>query len=287
MKTVTLVSAAGAIGLLVLFGSLDPRQLGAQSRAPSVGYDAASIKRSATGGPGRGGIEFLPGGRFRSVKMPFVMVLGVAYDIPTQSIESIRMRIKGMPDWVLSDSYDIEATAERGSAPARATSKVRNDRIRLMLQSVLADRFKLKVHQDAAEMPVYAMVVGPNGPKLAKATIAEQDCQESAPLAQISPTGPGCHSFLGGVGRGLRGNAVDMKDLALYVSNWSDRPIIDQTGLAGLYSIQTEGWTTNYNDDGSRPSLDEIFQRLGLKLARKQAPVPILLIEHIEKPSEN
>jgi uncharacterized protein (TIGR03435 family) len=287
MKLRILAAGAGAACLAALIGPLHLAQLRAQSQTSSAGYEAASIKRSTPDGPRRGGMEFLPGGRFRSTNMPFLMVLGTAYGIPTQSIESVRLRIRGMPDWMLSELYDIEATAERGSAAPGTAAKVRNERIRLMLQAVLADRLKLRVRRDSVEMPVYAMVVGTRGPAMEKARIAEQDCAESAPFSGPSASGPGCHQFQGGVGRGLLATAVTMPDLALYVSNWSDLPIVDQTRLPGLYAVKTEGWNSTYSDDPSRPTIDEVFERLGLKLVRRKAPVEVLVIEHVEKPSGN
>jgi uncharacterized protein (TIGR03435 family) len=214
------------------------------------------------------------------------MVFGIAYNIPTGSIESIRLRIKGMPDWMLTEPYDIEAVPEKGSLPQGASSRGKNERVRRMLRSVLADRLKLRVRQDEEQMPVYAMVVG-RRPALQKSKVAEQDCVESAPFSPISPSGPSCHQFQGGMGRGLRGNAVDMSDLALYVSNWSELPVVDQTGLKGLYAIQTEGWRSNSNDDETRPTLEDVFDRLGLKLVRRKAPISTLVVEHVEKPSEN
>jgi uncharacterized protein (TIGR03435 family) len=286
MKPLILASSLGPAGLPMLIGALYPVQIRGQSLTSSVGYELASVKRSTSNDPQRHGIEFLPGGRFRSINMPLLIVFGIAYNIPTQSIESIRMRIKGMPDWMLTEPYDIEATVEKGSTPPGTTANKRNERIRLMLQSVLADRLKLRVRQDMAEMPVYALTVGAHEPALAKARTTEEECAESSPFSPISP-GPGCHQFQGGIGRGLHGTAVDMSDLALYVSNWSDLPVVDQTGLRGLYAVETEGWTSTYNDNPSRLTLEEVFDRLGLKLVRTKAPVQILVIEQVQKPSEN
>ena len=150
-----------------------------------------------------------------------------------------------------------------------------------MLQAVLADRLKLRIRRDTAEMPVYALVAGSRGLKLEKAKVAEQDCAESAPFG-----GTGCHQFQGGSGRGISGLAVDMQDLALHASNWSDRPIVDQTGLTGLYAIQTEGWDSS-GEDPSRRTLHEVLDRFGLKLVGKKAPIEILIVEHVERPSDN
>ena len=252
----------------------------AQPQAPApVPFEAASIKIFKPGGPQRFGMEFLPGGRFRSIAVPLFAVLATAYNIPWQSLENLR--IKGLPDWMLTEQYEIEAKAEKESIPPGATAKVRNEKIRLMLQSVLADRLKLKIRRETTEMAVYALVVGTHGVHLEKAKVDERDCTESAPFG-----GTGCHQFQGGMGRGVRGTAVDMSDLALYVSNWSDRPVIDQTGLQGLFIVQTEGWTSSA-DDPSRHTLSEVLEPSGLRLISKKALVEVLVVDHVERPSAN
>jgi uncharacterized protein (TIGR03435 family) len=280
-KPLILASDFGAIGLAVLIGALNASVVRSQSHAsPRIAFEVASIRPSKPNDPRRSGMEFLPGGRFRSANMPLLPILATAYNVPFQSAESLR--IKGVPDWILTERYDIEAMAEKGLAPTGTTAKARNEELRLMLQSVLADRLKLRMRRETVEMPTYALIVGPHGPKLEKAKSGEQDCTESAPFG-----GTGCHQFLGGAGRGIRGAAVDMSDLATYVSNWTDVPVVDQTGLKGLYTIQTEGWATTLGDDQPRPSLFAIFDQLGLKLVSKKGPVEIFVIEHVERPSEN
>jgi uncharacterized protein (TIGR03435 family) len=256
---------------------------GPQSAPPlRVPYEAASIKPSKPNESRRSGMEFLPGGRFRTASMPLIAIIATAYNVPWQSLESLRLQMRGVPDWALAEKYDIEAAAEPGPASAGSTAQARNERIRLMLQSVLADRFALRMRRETVEMRVYALTTVARGPKLERAKIAEQDCQESAPFA-----GNGCHQFTGGVGRGVHGEAVSMRDLALYVSNWSDAPVIDQTGYKELFSIQTEGWATQLTDDPSRPSLADVLSPFGLRLIEKKAPVEVFAIEHIEKPSQN
>ena len=154
-----------------------------------------------------------------------------------------------------------------------------------MLQSLLADRLKLRIRRESAEMAVYALMVGSRGIKLETAKISERDCAEAAPFGSLDLPAPGCHQFLGGQGRGLRGTAVDMADLAAYVSNWSELPVVDQTGLSGLYQIQTESWGSSENS--SDRTLDEVLDRLGLKLVRQKARLEVLVIERAERPSEN
>jgi uncharacterized protein (TIGR03435 family) len=76
------------------------------------------------------------------------------------------------------------------------------------------------------------------------------------------------------------------RDIIERSTSWSDRPILDQTGVTGLYSIQTQGWTAS-DDDPNRPTLKGILDGLGLKLVNKRALVDVFTIEHLEKPSEN
>jgi uncharacterized protein (TIGR03435 family) len=277
-----------AVIVLALASATYVLPLGAEQRAPSTGYEAASFRPSRPGDPRRPGFEFLPGGRFRLTNSPLLPVIATAYSIPWQSIESVRLRMKGLPDWMLTDRYDLEVTAEKATEQRGASplARTRNERTRLMLQAVLEDRLKLRIRRTTAEMPIYSLEVGIRGPKLQIATTAEQDCAESAPFAPKSSSAPGCHQFQGGAGRGIRGLAVDMSDLALHVSNWSDLPVVDHTGLKRLYAIQTEGWDRS-ESDSSRLTLDEILDRLGLKLVRKKSAVEVFVIEHIEKPSEN
>jgi len=225
-------------------------------------------------------------------------VVAVAYDLPFQSD-----RLTGGPDWLRSERYDIEATPEKGAIPAGATVKERNDKVHLMLQALLAERFKMVIHREIRELPAYVVTVKKDGPKLQKAAVEEKDCAET-------PAGPkdpaACHGFSGGQGQGLHGQAVSMSDLASAASNFADHPVVDKTGLKGLYNIQTEGWVPmrprlprpaeptpqqaaedQAFADPARPTLFQIFDRLGLKLESQKAPVEMFVIESAERPSEN
>jgi len=115
-----------------------------------------------------------------------------------------------------------------------------------------------------------------------------------------------CHQINGGMGRGLHAKAVTMADVAHHIENWTDLPVLDRTGLPGLYAIDTEGWIpmnlpppppTNIpavrpNGDGdmsdpARPTLFVILRRLGLDLKKDKGPVETFTVEHIEKPAGN
>ena len=196
--------------------------------------------------------------------------------------------------------YDIEAT---GKLPAGLTAEAREDRMRAMVQALLAERFKLAMRRETKEMPVYALVVAKGGPKLQKADIEEKDCPE----AMAPPTGPTvaalpvCHVINGGRGRGIHAWAVNMTDLARFVENWTDRPLLDRTGLKGLYKIETTGWlpmdaapapapgakAEDGTDMADVPTVYQMFERLGLKMQAQTGKADVYVIDHIEKPSEN
>jgi uncharacterized protein (TIGR03435 family) len=237
-----------------------------------------------------------PSGRFVS-RFPMYAVVAYAYKLPFNRTA----RLSGIPDAMAMSIYDIEAT---GTIPAGLSSHAREDRIRMMLQSLLADRFKMLIHKEAREMPVYALVAARGGPKLQKADIEEKDCpDESAPRAPMGPATPDpdtCHSFNGGQGRGLHARAVNMADLVSYVENWTDRPLLDKTGIEGLFHIQTSPWqdmtsappspgakAEGGSDLADLPTLFQVFERLGLKMEARNDKADVYVVDHIEKPSEN
>jgi bla regulator protein blaR1 len=291
-----LATAVGmaAVAAPIVIGMTNAFPLRAQSQpAGKLAFEVASIKLNASTDPRAGlGLQFLPGGKFVS-GLPLNFVIATAYNLPFQS-----GRIVGGPDWIRTERYNIEATAEKGAIPAGATLKERNDKMRLMLQTLLTERFKMVIRRETKELPVYAIVVVKGGPKLQKAAIDEKNCPDT-PTALGDATS--CHGFGGGQGRGLHAQAVDMSDLAVYVSNWADRPVVDKTGIKGLFQIDTKPWAPMRvgpppppgakAEDGSNfadlPSLFEVFEQLGLKLESQKAPIETFVIESAERPSEN
>lgn len=146
------------------------------------------------------------------------------------------------------------------------------DQIPLMLQAVLADRFKLVLHRETRVSPIYALVVAKNGPKL---KVSQADTTSSS-----NPR------------RGhIEYKKVTMATLAtrFHASGWTDRTVIDKTGLTGEYDFILD-WTPDdaKSDDLSAPSLfTAVQEQLGLKLEPQTAPREFLVIDHVEKPAEN
>ena len=173
--------------------------------------------------------------------------------------------------------------------------------MKLMLQTLLADRFKLAIHSETKVLPVYGIVRARDGLKLEKSKIADKDCPDGPAGPYAPPGSVYCHSFAGGQGRGLHGQAVDMADLALVVANWTDRPVLDKTGIKGLFHIETKPWlpmspgpdpaagakAENGSDLADIPTIFTVFEQLGLKLESQRAPVENFIIDHVEKPDAN
>jgi len=242
----------------------------------------------------------LPGGRFVS-KFSISSVISFAYKLPINPSP----RLSGVPEWArgINEVYDIEAT---GFMPGGSSAEVSTDQLRLMVRALLADRFKLAIHRESKEMPVYELVVGKGGPKLQTADIQEKDCPATSPTPSTAPSAASpmpvlCHMFNGGQGRGLHGRAVDMSDLVSHMENFTGRPLFDKTGIKGLYRIETTPWLPPgltqalpagaKAEDGSLiadlPTLFEVFEKMGLKMESKNDKVDVYVVDHIERPSQN
>jgi uncharacterized protein (TIGR03435 family) len=208
------------------------------------------------------------------------------------------------PEWINSARYDIDARVPDPIALElrKQTQLQQMDPIRFMLQSLLADRFKLKVSYASKEMPIYVLVVAKNGPKLTQSTITPANSGDSN-LQGATPEGP----HMGITGRGeITGNDVPLKLLADILSHQLGRQVLDKTGLTGNYDVRLK-WSPDETQppsgpdnnptstaraapppDSSRPSIFTALQeQLGLKLESQKGPVDVLVIEHIEEPSPN
>jgi len=249
-------------------------------------FDVASVKRNTSEDFRTIAMKVMPGGKVSFKNLPLLIIIGVAYEVPFQSA-----RLSGGPDWIRAERYDIEAAAPEGAIPPNATARERDAVLHQMLQSLLEERFKLVMHRETKEAPIYAVVVGKRGPKLEKSGMEEKDCPLDDQSNKVS-----CHSFRGGIGRGLHSDAATIEDAATFVSNWSDRPVVDQTGIKTLFRFDTSGWVPMQPipgngppqspeglDDPLRPSLFGIFERMGLKLESRKAPVETFRVDSIER----
>jgi uncharacterized protein (TIGR03435 family) len=183
------------------------------------------------------------------------------------------VQVSGGPGWVDSKSFDLTAKADGEHS---------KDELLLMLRPVLSDRFKLALHPETKEMPVYVLTAGPNRSKLqeAKGGPANIAMRWAPPVSDKEAT------------LEIVGQSVSMQFLTDYLSGIFDRVFVDRTGLKGSFDFKTE---VDLEQDEIRnnkraaviAALSDALPRLGFKLESRKEPLEILLIDHAEEPSAN
>ncbi len=263
---------------------------------PSPEFEVVSIKAHRPDGQQQRDPQFSPGyARFTSTGSALRYVIAFAYGMSNQG-----SHLTGGPAWITSSNatYDIEATIPKGAIPAGTPYSAARQKLLPMVQNLLRDRFHLQVHRDVVEMPVYSVTQAKSGSLLQKAAIEERGCPGPEVPASAGVT---CHKLAGGRGRGIRGSAVTLNDFLRYLENWIDRPLVDETGIEGLFTIQTTGWREFHSEDPSDPNanvtaatsptdlptLFEVFEKLGLRLKPQKGRSVVIVVDAVQKPSEN
>ena len=252
--------------------------------AQSLAFEVISIKPARSADPRNMRMRVLPNGDLIASGVPVLWLLHYAYDVPVNPSP----RLSGLPAW--RETYDIEAKAPAKGVPAGLPESEKRRRIQEMIRGLLSDRFNLVMRVEQKTMPVYALTVASGGPNLQKSTIAEKDC--------IFDTGTpeSCHNFIGGRGHPLNARAISMNDLAQYIENWADLPVVNRTAVSGLFAVETEGWAPMRlpppppgNAPAARfddlPTIFTVLRKLGLDLKKQEAEVPVYTVEHIERPA--
>ncbi len=261
-------------------------------------FESASVKRNTTGGQSfinPGFVNILPGGRLTAGWAVLRTLIQEAYGVEY-------FQLGEGPDWMDTEHYDIEAQAK---------GDVSEGQMLLMLQSLLEDKFKLKVHRETREYPVYALTIARSGLKLRPSK--EGNC--FPPLTLPPPTPP--------LGRGstwsvpplcgraqvslisasearLTAGRVSMKDLTEYLSKIVGSTVTDKTGVVGTFDavaaftpdkflagIRGSATAPRPGEATSRSFFSALEQQLGLKLQATKGAVEVLVIDHVERPSEN
>ncbi len=181
-------------------------------------FEVTSVRLNKSPDSNKALLQFLPGGRFIVTDIPPLLpVIAAAWELSLQSQRLTLASGVRMPD----DIYDIEATPEKGTFPPGLATEERFLKQRLMLQSLLEDRFKLRIRREAKEQPVWALVVGKGGPKLEKSKFQEPNCTEKFGPKFFS--NPACHWLAGGQNAGLHGGSVTIETVVAYLQNFTDR----------------------------------------------------------------
>jgi uncharacterized protein (TIGR03435 family) len=241
--------------------------VGAPQASDKPSFEVASIRRLETVNVGGGAVSAShihlvqldkPGGPLRGVSgNRFSIEFATLTNLVILANDLRNFQVSGGPSWAQEggDVYSVNAKAEGDATPT-------SDQVRRMLQSLLADRFQLKLHKEVKDFPVYDLVVGKNGPKL-----KESDKKWAVP-------GPAMTMITG------------------IIANFTDRPVIDKTGLTA------QNYEFNWNQDdlleelkaGGKPApsiFRAVEEQLGLKLEPAKEPMDVLVIDHAERPTEN
>jgi uncharacterized protein (TIGR03435 family) len=242
------------------------------SEPQGLSFEVATIKASNSY-DARIAFRTQPGGRLSTTNTPLRMLIGYAFDANN--------RVLGGPNWLNSATFDLEAKAD-GAMPF-PTGPEGEAKMRLLLQSLLAERFKLSVHWEAKEDQLYELVIAKGGAKL-----KETNANDKPPRMQVAQG-----HFIG--------TAEPVSLLARNLSQRLGRTVIDKTGLTGKYDFELT-YTPEPGQSGvgvqplrpdatADPNVPSIFtaleEQLGLKLESASGLVEVLVVDHVERPSEN
>jgi len=269
---------------------------GAAKAAKPMAFDVVSIRQNLSPPQQRNGPpQFGPtADGYRMVGGPLLLPLITAYIPRIGAAAFMPDQIKGLPDWVMRDAYDVEAKVSDEDMAEWQKPASQKTMLPAMMQSLLEDRFKLAVHREIKDAPVYLLTVGKGGPKFKESDpTAEHPNGMKLPWGGILVQSGGAATLYG----------TSMASLATLLSsfggNGAGRQIQDKTGLTGRYDI-----TIKPPDMGPPPSSSPgnaggaaasdpgsmifmLVEGLGLKLESGKQPVETLVVDHIEKPSEN
>lgn len=266
-----------------------------------MSFDVASVKRNNSGAnpianfPLDSGNSYPKnGGLLRVVNFPLWSYIGFAYKLNGDQRQALRSELA---PWAANDGFDIEARAAAGTNPTK-------DQMRLMMQSLLAERFNLKIHMQSQEMHVLALVLakpGVMGPQL-QVHSDDPPCTD-APGGDTTPRGFPAYCGILRLDKVDENERLGARNVTLaYLAGYLptvpfgasfDAPVVDQTGLIGNFDFSFT-WTPDL--DSGTPALAQasgasflegLKDQLGLKLESKTAAIEAIVIDHIEQPTPN
>jgi uncharacterized protein (TIGR03435 family) len=213
----------------------------------------------------------MQGGTLVAKNLTLSFLMNFAYEMPTR-------QMAGKPGWMDTDKWDIEAKLDTPGSPSQA-------QMRAIMQKLLAERFGLQLHEEKRRLAAYVLIVSKDGPKMTKTADPSL-----SPNFSLYPSGV------------LIARSATMADLAQSLQNHIlGQPLVDKTGLEGRWDF-TLKWTpdeTQFTDapvpvpppadnpNAPPPLITAIQEQLGLKLEAQKADVPVLVIDHVDRPSPN
>jgi len=257
-----------------------------------VVFEVASVRLNRSGERSATLDERRPGGGFGAINTPLRLLITHAYQISNN-------QLIGAPEWISSERFDIDAKLDHDPPAVQA---YRAGARQFALRSLLADRFKLVVHRETREVPMYALVMAradrKPGPKLTPSTT---DCTPETMNTRIASAQAG-KPVLGMCGSRFNSGRIRFGGYPLSdfvkVFSYDGRSVVDRTGLTGPWDLEL-----SFTPDGAQapspgqdapvidpnaPSLPAALQeQLGLKLESITGPLEVLVVDHVERPSEN
>jgi len=292
----------------VLGGAATVRLAGQAADGRSPSFEVASVKRNKAGSNGVR-LLFQPGGRFTAENVTLQFLISAAYRDPRPLAD---FQISGGPKWITSDRFDVIAKAE--GDPTQAVDGPPTIMF-AMLRTLLADRFKLRVHDDTREMPIYALVKARNDGRLGtRLTSSTVDCAalmrtagRGGPPQPGSPTERPACGIRVGFGN-IAAGGLSILELAGSISRMPgvNRVVVDRTGLEGVYDVDLQ-WTPDQlpprpaggapdapirvngaDIDPNGPSIfTAVQEQLGLKLESTRGAVHVIVIDAVEQPTDD
>jgi uncharacterized protein (TIGR03435 family) len=246
-------------------------------------FDVASIKPSApapAGGPPRVAAD---AARFIAANSTLRSILQFAYR-PTNGGTLRFTDVIGAPDWTDRDRFDIEAKPESGTGP------VSQEQMRVMVQSLLMDRFQLKAHWETRDMPTYNLIVARSGTRLKLSEDQSPVRLDAQPRGTVRTI---ARPSSAGIALTMTVNAVPIDIFVATLQSYAGRPLFDKTGLKGLFDTQLEFFLEAGGP--GQPTLPDsgttfaaaIEEQLGLKLESNRGPVEVLAVDSVQRPTQN
>jgi len=253
--------------------------------APPLSFEVATVKPIDAKNPDPPSV-MVSGDRFAARGMTLQELIKIAYDMNYGADR----QVSGGPAWVGTARFDIDAKEDAllSETLHKLPDEQRGAQLRQMLRQLLAERFKLQVHHESSELPVYELVTAKGGSKLMPSVVRLSNSGENAPEKP--------RNFVRFAGKGvLEGSDADPQTLVTALSMQPEiggRIVIDKTGLTGKYDFtlkwQPDSVGAAATGADSGPSLFTALQeQLGLRLESTKAPVDTIVIDHVELPSAN
>lgn len=247
----------------------------AAATAQAPAFDVVSIKENPSDRDG-GTIRPLVNGRWQATNIPARALLSYAWDLPTS-------RVLGGPDWLPVIRYDITAVASAEFAPTE---------VRALLRALLHDRFKIQAHVERRVLPTYNLVLARDDGRLGSSLRLSPirnclDKEERARALALTPPARDCFITFGS---GTLTGTLKLDDLTGTLTLASGREVFNRTGLSGNYEVDLR-WTPSITGEPPRDDTVSIFtavqEQLGLRLDSGSAPLDVLIVDHVERPTAN